>query len=212
MKLSDLKFVGKKPPPDLTKTQLLRNRVKTFLESTEKAEPPTDFENPNDGDRQIELDIFLPKSQGDNGLQLPLENLSDDESSDSSSTSSDSDVESIKEHTYGPMVEEIDSSDDLIHDDNGCSISDEEFGSDNNSNEACGNQTPPLLVSDNNQDSYLDPRLSVLVNALLSPEFIESEFPKSKQPLIEEVLSKVEVPSNSDDSPPPKRLKTDNCD
>nr|CDS30740.1 expressed protein [Hymenolepis microstoma] len=226
MRLSDLKFVGKKPLPDLTRTQSLRNRVKAFLERTQAAEPPIDFENPNDGDRHIELDIFVPKSRGDNSLHLPLENLSDDESSDSSSTSSDSDIESVKEKTSGPIIEEIRTSDDLSLDDTECSVSNEDVeivctdsclmpyscGDCNNPTEACENQTPSLFVLGNNQENHCNPHFSALVNALISREFVESEFPKSKQPLIEEISSRVDLPPDMNDFPPSKRLKTENAD
>ncbi|KAM7535331.1 hypothetical protein Aperf_G00000099661 [Anoplocephala perfoliata] len=96
MKLRDLKFIGKSSPPD------------GFLDSAAASEPPTDFENPRDSDRHIELEIFVPREESNDDLQLPLEELSSTNSTDSSSEDS-SDCESEEKPSTDPLVREISS-------------------------------------------------------------------------------------------------------
>ncbi|KAM3177972.1 hypothetical protein ACTXT7_003510 [Hymenolepis weldensis] len=241
MRLSDLKIVGKRPPLDISRTRSLRNRVQAFLEAAQTAEPPTNFENPNEGERHVELNIFVPKSVGDDSLQLPLESFSSEESSDSSS---ESDNEAVGKQISGHLVEEINPGN-LIGGDGERSIADKEEGISDvdpclifhpcsfesalesinggdgddqtnavpSLNEAGADQASPITVVDDNQSSYCNPRLAALVNALTSPEFAVSEIPKtSKRPLIEEISSPAKLSPEKDGFTDPKRLNIDNDD
>ncbi|VDL36300.1 unnamed protein product [Hymenolepis diminuta] len=219
MRLSDLKIVGKNSPLDISRTRSLRNRLQAFLEAAQTAEPPTNFENPNEGERHMELDIFVPKPDGDDSLQLPLENLSTDESSDSSS---ESDSEAAEKQISGHLVEEINPSENLLGDDGerGIGYDEEEIsdidsclilhpcsfesalgsvnGSDGDddqtddvpsTNEAGADQASPIIFVDDNRSSYCNPRLAALMNALTSPEFAVSEIPKTHKRSLIEEIS-----------------------
>ncbi|EUB60999.1 hypothetical protein EGR_04245 [Echinococcus granulosus] len=99
MRLQDLKFLKKEPPPNKENTRLLINRVQSFLQAAESSEAPKDFENPDDTQQYIELDLFIPKGfdESNFGLVLPVDTASGSSGSSSSSTTSSSDASDIEE-------------------------------------------------------------------------------------------------------------------
>lgn len=152
-------------------------------------------------------------------MQLPLESLSTDESSDSSS---ESDNEAAEKQISGHLVEEINSSGNLLGGDGEHGIADDEeeisdidpclilhpcsfesalesindSDSDDDqtddvlsSNEAGADQASPIIVVDDNRSSYCNLRLAALVNALTSPEFAVSEIPKTHKRPLIEEIS-----------------------
>nr|VZI32399.1 unnamed protein product [Spirometra erinaceieuropaei] len=93
MKLKDLKFINK-PKVEPERTQLLLDRVRSFLQTAEQTAAPTEFESPPENSRHIELEIYVPTEGPESSVMLTAAEQSDSLSPSSSSSSSESDAES----------------------------------------------------------------------------------------------------------------------